>query len=80
LGVFNILPIPPLDGSKILGFFVPKSYYLKYDDFLYKGQKYFIVIILLDVFVLRNLFNFSFLASVISFLAEYVRFILLLGA
>lgn len=27
LGLFNLLPIPPLDGSKILGVFLPESVY-----------------------------------------------------
>ncbi|MFA9381419.1 MAG: site-2 protease family protein, partial [Acetanaerobacterium sp.] len=27
LGVFNLLPIPPLDGSRILGLFLPDNIY-----------------------------------------------------
>lgn len=30
LAVFNILPIPPLDGSKILALIIPQKYYFKY--------------------------------------------------
>ncbi|WP_457680644.1 site-2 protease family protein [Thermovibrio sp.] len=31
-GVFNLLPIPPLDGSKILEAFLPYKLYLKYKE------------------------------------------------
>lgn len=30
LGVFNLIPLPPLDGSKILGAFLPNYLYRKY--------------------------------------------------
>lgn len=30
LGFFNMLPLPPLDGSKILGAFLPDNLYMKY--------------------------------------------------
>jgi Zn-dependent protease len=35
LALFNLMPIPPLDGSKILFAFVPQKYY-KFRDFLEK--------------------------------------------
>jgi len=37
LAVFNLLPMPPLDGSKILGFFLPKRLYyymIRYERFM----------------------------------------------
>lgn len=33
LGVFNLIPLPPLDGSKILGMFLPAKYYFKFMQF-----------------------------------------------
>ena len=30
LMIFNLVPIPPLDGSKVLGMFLPNSIYYKY--------------------------------------------------
>ena len=48
LGLFNLIPIPPLDGSKILGELLPLRWRFKY----YSLQKYsriiFIVLILLS--------------------------------
>lgn len=80
LGIFNFFPLPPLDGSKILGLFVPERYAYKYDKFLQNGVKYFLVIILVDVFILGNFFNFSVFGYAMSFLFEKVKFLLLLGA
>jgi len=33
LGVFNLLPIPPLDGYSVLGLFVPEQMYLNLLNF-----------------------------------------------
>jgi len=79
LGVFNLFPFPPLDGSKILGLFVPKRMYGVYGKFLAYGTKYFVAIILLDVFILRDLFGFSFFYYAVSFMHEWVSAILFLG-
>lgn len=43
LGVFNLIPIPPLDGSKLLFSFLP----LKYEYYLIKYEKYGYIILLL---------------------------------
>lgn len=47
--VFNMLPIPPFDGSKVLHYFLP----YKYKNIMYTLQKYSFVILL--VLVLTNL-------------------------
>jgi Zn-dependent protease len=33
LGVFNLLPVPPLDGYSVLGLFVPERAFLRLLDF-----------------------------------------------
>lgn len=53
LCAFNLLPIPPLDGSSIFAFFLPKKYLPQY----YKVQRYampvFLVVVLLVPYVLH---------------------------
>jgi len=79
LGIFNLFPFPPLDGSKILGLIVPKRWYAKYDEFLENGTKYFIAIILIDVFILSDFLGFSIFRYVMTFLHERVAAVLFLG-
>ena len=45
LGVFNLIPIPPLDGSKILMHFLP----YKGKEWFYKNQQIFYIVFLLLV-------------------------------
>ena len=42
LFIFNMLPFPPLDGSKFLAIFIPRQYHMTYLKFLQKGMPYFI--------------------------------------
>lgn len=79
LGLFNLLPFPPLDGSKIIGILVPRRYHRGYMNYLENGFKYFLVIILVDFVVLPELFGFSFFGYVIGTLHDYVKTVLLLG-
>lgn len=44
LGIFNLIPIPPLDGSKVLGAVLPTETYFKYMRYEQYG---FIILILL---------------------------------
>lgn len=79
LGLFNLFPFPPLDGSKIIGLVIPRKYHRQYVNYLENGLKYFIAIMLIDVFVLGNIFGFSVFRSVTTFLHEKVSMLLLLG-
>ena len=45
LGVFNLLPFPPLDGSKVLASLLP----VKYEYMFYKNQRYLYLILILLV-------------------------------
>lgn len=79
LAIFNLFPFPPLDGSKILGLIIPKAWYQQYANYLDNGVKYFVVIIVIDVFVLGGMLNFSVFGYVMQFLHDRVSTILLLG-
>ncbi|MBR2868162.1 MAG: site-2 protease family protein [Clostridia bacterium] len=52
LAVFNLLPVPPLDGSKILAILVPSKYYFKYlqyERYVILGVFLLIILGVLDV-------------------------------
>jgi Zn-dependent protease len=61
LGVFNLIPIPPLDGSKILAGVLPDKIYYKY--MMYERYVMIALIIILFTGILDN---------VISFLSYYM--------
>lgn len=79
LGIFNFLPFPPLDGSKIFGLIVPRRYGHVYGRFLENGMTYFILFIGFDIFILGHIFGFSIVGTVVGYLVEVVRTVILLG-
>lgn len=52
---FNLLPIPPLDGSSIFAFFLPPKYLPKY----YKVQQYALPVFLIVVLLLPYVLHFN---------------------
>ena len=48
LMAFNLLPIAPLDGSKILYYFVPVRYEAEYQTFLQNGLQILLIVLILD--------------------------------
>ncbi len=67
LAVFNLIPIPPLDGSKILFLFLPKSMDRVKIFLLVKGH--YILFSLLFISILTNFSIFTFLYNpVINFI------------
>lgn len=79
LGVFNLLPLPPLDGSKIFGLFLPKRWHRGYMEFLEKGVAYFVIFLVLDAFLIRKFFGFSVFGLIIGTLFSLVRSVILMG-
>lgn len=64
LAIFNLIPIPPLDGSKILAGFLPKTTAYKY---LNTVEKYgFIILLLLILFNITDLFLVPIANAVLS--------------
>ena len=78
-GIFNLIPVPPLDGGKILGLLVPKRWENGYMRFQNKGIKYFVIFMLVDIFILGNLFGFSIVQFIVMNVYELVRNAILFG-
>jgi len=60
LGVFNLIPIPPLDGSNILAYFLPPRLAYKYQSFGRYG-----IIALIGLILIGNFTDFSLLGHLI---------------
>jgi len=67
LGLFNLLPIPPLDGSKIIGGFMPDNMYFKWLDWEKKGAYLLMIIIAIGIFTGRS-FIFIMIGPPMNFL------------
>lgn len=79
LGIFNLLPFPPLDGSKIFAVFVPQNKQNAYFNFLQKSQPYFLAFILIDILILTRVLGFSLLWIVLGNLFDVVKTLIFLG-
>ena len=55
LAFFNLIPVPPLDGSKVLGMFLSDSAYLKWTAQERKGMIYLFAIIIITNLLKINL-------------------------
>lgn len=62
---FNIIPIPPLDGSSIIGAVLPQRYMNLY----YRVKQYSMFILLIVLFVLPMLLNWDPLGQYLSYTA-----------
>ncbi|MEO0076992.1 MAG: site-2 protease family protein [candidate division WOR-3 bacterium] len=67
LGIFNLIPIPPLDGSKILYYLLPKTMAEQYAQLERFG-----ILILLGIILLGQFIGFSIFGAIIF---PIVRFI-----
>lgn len=75
LGIFNLIPIPPLDGSKILGALLPTNIYFKYMKYEQYGT--FVLMLFLFSGLLGNILSFA-QTGIIDFYWIIVNFILFL--
>jgi len=66
LALLNLIPIPPLDGSKVLGIFLSDEAYFKYTAQERYGMIFFFAIILISNMLHLNIFG-RFIFPIISF-------------
>lgn len=64
LAFFNMLPIPPLDGSKIISVILPFRLALKYQEFTRAIERYGIFVLLIGLFLVINVIWPYLLAAV----------------
>ncbi len=67
LALFNLLPVPPLDGSRVLGAFLPNEKYYKYMQI----QRYSSIILLLLIFVGGGL-----ISKILNWISVPINFVL----
>lgn len=78
LFLFNMLPIPPLDGSKFFAAFVPFRYQAAYQQFLTRSLPYFIVFVVVDLYVFGRMMGFSVIWTVVSTATFWLKTAILL--
>ncbi len=61
LAVFNLLPVPPLDGSRIIAYFLPDRIYYKMMEY----ERYISIIVFILLFT-------GFLSGPISYISSYL--------
>lgn len=76
LGVFNLVPFPPLDGSKVLGAFLPDRIYFKYMKYEFAGTFVLMALLWLGVldgplYVVR-----SWITEILLSLAQWPYYLL----
>lgn len=72
LAVFNLIPIPPLDGSKVIAMLIPSKIYfkyLRYEKYVMIGLMVLLFIGVLDVPI--SLLS-SFMMKIISFIPQLI--------
>ena len=79
LFAFNMLPFPPLDGSKFLQLLIPRKYQNYYQYYLANASLYFLAFLIIDNFLFARYFGFSVLSFVIGWIVVGVKTVLFLG-
>lgn len=69
LGLFNLIPVPPLDGSKVLTAILPERTYFKLMD--YERYGFIILIILINTPIFNSLLNMC-QSAVIDFYSNII--------
>lgn len=75
LAAFNLIPIPPLDGSSILNQILKPQNYYKYRKFFEDNMGYLVLFIYLDTTILGN-YGYSIFINLIQFITILIKGIL----
>ncbi|MBU0982085.1 site-2 protease family protein [Patescibacteria group bacterium] len=75
---FNMLPFPPLDGSKFVSVFVPVRYRASYMEFLRTAMPYFLVFVVVDIYLSPYIFGASIVWTVVSTATFWLKTAILL--
>ena len=78
LFLFNLIPIAPLDGSKLLGLVIPLSKEDWYQRFLSQGPVYLILLILGDRLI-DEVSGFSFFGTYLQFGYDLLTTVIMIG-
>ena len=70
LAVFNLLPVPPLDGSRLLAVIIPQKYYFK----MLQYERYIVIVIFALLFTGILSAPINFLESAVSSLFMKIAF------
>ncbi|MCA9373587.1 site-2 protease family protein [Candidatus Peregrinibacteria bacterium] len=79
LFAFNMLPFPPLDGSKFVQLLIPRRFESAYRNYLRNGQMYFLLFLLFDRFFLGRILGVSALAWFVGTVYFLVKSAIFLG-
>jgi Zn-dependent protease len=79
LCAFNLIPFPPLDGSKILALLIPKTKYYQYEQFLNANLSYIILFLISDIYLFQKLFGFSITRTILESIITIIKTIIFLG-
>ena len=80
LFAFNMLPFPPLDGSKFLELLIPKKFQKAYHRYLDGGMVYFMLFLVFDSFFLSKIFGMSILSQFLGIIFTFVKSLIFLGS
>lgn len=79
LFAFNMLPFPPLDGSKFVQLIIPKRFERTYEHYLRNGQMYFLLFLVFDRFFLLRILGFTLLGEFIWRVFALIKGAIFLG-
>lgn len=79
LAIFNLLPFPPLDGSKLWGMVIPRKWQHGYDRFQREGMQYFILFLLFDSVFMPRIIGFSLIAYSVNAVSTLVKALIFFG-